>query len=523
VRDFDMQQVFDLFDRYPVISFVLFLLLCYLIGRKRRQRKAESRAYSPSYTHSSGGGLLSQVLLHWSAYDPFPIRDLLRSLVIFGASGSGKTSGSGYVIGRALAKCRQIGGIICASKPEDLEFWQGIFRKAGRARDLLVFSAASALRFNFIDFILRNGGSTRDITQAIMVIGETLNQSAGNHSHREPFWQQQKERVVYNAAEIVQRALGRVTAPELQQFIGGAAQSPAELATPEWQAKFHSQCLEAAQRNLRTSVERHDYQLALDFWIKEYPAMNDRTRSSIIAEVMGTLHVFNTGIVRELVSTTTNVSPAIVDQAKWLLIDMPISRDGAAGAFVIGGWKYLTQWHVLKRHATEDTPICVIHCDEYQKIANSKDPPFLAECRSHRGCMICLTQSIHSLYACISGSGEHETDALLTNFYHKIFHALGDDKTAAFAGSLIGKRLRMRVNTSVAPHEGGAWEALYGEPKVSASTSQSIENIVENREFMQGLRTGGPANGLVVDGVVVRSGELFSNGEAWMRVAFSQK
>jgi type IV secretory pathway TraG/TraD family ATPase VirD4 len=394
------------------------------------------------------------------------------------------------------------------------------FCSSWKKKDLLIFGPRSPLRFNFLDEVQRSGGDTRDITRAIMVIGETLQDGEGRQS--EPFWKQQNERLIYNAVEIVRGALGRVTAPDLQRFITGAAQTPAALKTPEWEAGFHNQCLKAASANARTAIQKHDCTLGLGFWLNEYPAMADKTRSSILAGVMGILHVFNTGIVRELVSTTTNVSPAEMDRGKWMLVDMAISSHGAAGAFVFGGWKYLTQQHILKRHATEETPVCVIWADEAQKVVNSFDASYLAECRSHRGCMVYLTQSIHSFYSRIyAKGGEHETDALLTNFYHKIFHAVGDDKTAAYASSLIGRRLTTHIGGSMSPAT-DVFEDLFGQSRFTSSFSQQVENVLENREFMQNLRTGGEINGNVVDGIVVRSGEPFSNGEAFLKVAFNQ-
>jgi hypothetical protein len=233
-----MQKIFDLFDQHPVIPICMGIILVILILINRRNRKAAANAgyaetaYAPAkrQKNARNGGLLSQILFQWSPFDPFPIRDLLRSIVIFGAAGSGKTSGSGYLIAKSLAACRKIGGIILASKPEDREFWEGIFRKAGRARDLLVFNAATALRFNFIDFILRNGGDTREITKAIMVISETLEQGGGEGRQHDPFWRRQNERMIYNAVEIVRLATGTVTAPDVQAFINKAAQAPAALS-----------------------------------------------------------------------------------------------------------------------------------------------------------------------------------------------------------------------------------------------------------------------------------------------------
>lgn len=448
------------------------------------------------------------------------MRDLLRSVAIFGATGSGKTSGSGYMLAKCLAGSKKIGGLILASKPEDREFWQRIFYKAGRLQDLIIFHPQNQWRFNFIDFIRKIGGNARGITEALMVIGETLEQ--GENRNRDQFWAQQNGRMIYNAVEIVLRATRQVAAPDVQRFITEAALTPAALATPEFQRTFHYRCLKAAHQNCRTAIEKHDFGLAFQFWKDEYPNMADKTRSSILAGVMGILHTFNQGIVRELVSTSTNISPAVMDQGKWILVDMPISSYSTAGAFILSGFKYLSQRYILNRHAQEDTAPCVIWCDEAQKVVNSFDVSFLAECRSHRGCMVYLTQSIHAYYTRLREGGDHQADGFLTNFNHKIFHAIGDDRTAAYASSLIGKRLITRVNTSMNPYK-DAYEGMFGDQQFSSSTSQSIENIMENREFMQGLRTGGEENGCIVDAVVVRSGQPFSSSESFLKVSFSQR
>lgn len=525
------------FDENP-ISYVVLIGTYALLWLRQRKKKlalqaqgldAADQSYDTAKSHQPAskpqGGLLDRPLFNWSPRDPFTITDLLRGLIIIGGPGSGKTSGSGHIIGKALAACRMIGGLILASKPEDREFWQGIFQRAGRLKDLLIFGPSSPLRCNFIGFILQSGGDTRDVTHAIMNIGEIVQKNSGGTKSEEAFWRREKERMIYNAVEIVAMATADAQAPDLQEFINSAALSPDKLGSPEFKKTFHYKCLKLAHDHVRTAIERNDFDLAFKYWKDEYPAMADKMRSSTLAEVMGTLHVFNSGLVRELVSTTTNVSPAALDHGKWLFIDAPISSFGATGAFLLGGWKHISQWHLLRRKAQEDTPVAVIWADEYQKVANGNggDASFLAESRSHRATVVALTQSIHSLYSRIREGGEHETDSLLTCFYTKIAHAVGDAKTAQYFGSLIGRRLVTRVNTSTSPGDGNVYDALFGTRKVSASTSQSIENVLENTEFMQNLRTGGRANGYMVDGIVVRSAQPFSNGEAYLKCSFSQK
>lgn len=97
------------------------------------------------------------------------------------------------------------------------------------------------------------------------------------------------------------------------------------------------------------------------------------------------LHTFNTGTVRELVSSTTNVTPAETFRGKWILLDMSPVEWGDIGNFVAAGWKYLTQIMVLHRLATESsTPVCN-WVDEEQMFVNSHETYYLAQCRSHRG------------------------------------------------------------------------------------------------------------------------------------------
>src|SRR5437870_4273269 len=72
-------------------------------------------------------GELDKSLLFWSEIDYLSKRDLLRSICVQGASGSGKTNFVGYQIAKALADDPDIGCLSLASKPvEDLQFWQGI-------------------------------------------------------------------------------------------------------------------------------------------------------------------------------------------------------------------------------------------------------------------------------------------------------------------------------------------------------------------------------------------------------------
>lgn len=500
---------------YGLIFIAVVMALNYAIIRRKALRNAGNAVRDS----------LDAVLLWWSKQDAFTLRDILNGgVAILGRTGSGKTSSSGKALANGIVRHAGSGGLILAAKPEDRAMWEGIFRAAGRSSDLLVFSPEYPLRFNFLDFEnLTGGGHTRNITKCITVIGETLRSSDTTAGENADFWQREQERLIYNAVEIVKQATGKVSAPALQAFITTAAMHPSVISTEEWQAKFHNQCLKAAFERQKSSAEQHDFDLARDYWLSEFPSMADKTRSSIMTGVMGILHTFNTGTVRELVSTTTNVTPADMFRGKWILIDMSPAEYGDIGNFVAAGWKYLTQKMVLRRHAIESSnPVC-IWVDEAQCFVNSHDAHYLAQCRSHRGCMVYLTQSLHSYYGTLKGeTGKHQADALLTNFHHKVFHALGDTDTAEWASGLIGKTLTTFHGGSMAPQD-SLMDELCGRGRFTGSFNTHYEKILQDNTFLNGLRTGGKANGLLCDAIVVRSGEPFTSGQNWLWATFSQK
>ncbi|MEZ6052570.1 MAG: hypothetical protein R3C02_14475 [Planctomycetaceae bacterium] len=248
--------------------------------------------------------------------------------------------------------------------------------------------------------------------------------------------------------------------------------------------------------------------------------MAQKTRSSIEVGVNGILHTFNTGIVRELVSGETNVSPDEMFQGKWIMVNMSPSAWGDIGNFVNAGWKYLTQRAVLRRQAGEGDTFNVIWCDEAQRNVNSFDSQYLAHRRSHLGCMVFLTQSLSSFYSVLMVSaGRHQADALMANFGHTIIHAC-DPITAQWASSKLGKKLETFIGGSMAPSN-DLWDDLWGRSQYTGSFSEHYEPVLQEHVFAERPRTGGIST--ACDAILLRNGQPFSHECNWLNVSFSQK
>lgn len=76
---------------------------------------------------------LSMPLLNLSSEDKFTLADACEGVQIFGATGSGKTSGSGRQL--ALAYLRAgMGGLALTAKPDERAVWERYCRETGRQR-----------------------------------------------------------------------------------------------------------------------------------------------------------------------------------------------------------------------------------------------------------------------------------------------------------------------------------------------------------------------------------------------------
>ncbi|TWT45294.1 AAA-like domain protein [Phycisphaerae bacterium RAS1] len=480
---------------------------------------------------------LPDELLRWSRHNAWTLRDAVEGTLILGTTGSGKTSGSGRTIAMSMLNAG-FGGLVLTAKSDERALWESYCRAANRLSDLYIVDANAALRLNFLAYELtREGlgaGHTENLCNLFSTIMEIRERNAGSGGGREDgaFWKQGATKLMRNATDLVSLATESVSVPDLVRVILSAAQSPAQISDRGFQdGSFCFECLKAADQKPKTARQQHDFGVVCDFFLLEWPGLAERTRSVIQATFMGWADMLNRGLLRELFCTETTITPEVVEDGRIILIDLPVKEFGELGVFAQVLFKHVWQRQIERRNVGASPRPVFLWADEAQHFITSYDMQFQTTCRAARVATVYLTQNVSNVYAALGGGdkGRAETDSLFANLNTKVFHANGDPVTNEWAASLIGRSRQFLASGNSSYDNDHRWAAavgldwLDGGGSTSAGFSETFEYEVQPREFTR-LRTGGPANGWIVDGIVFQNGRTFAaSGRTWLKTAFRQR
>ena len=179
---------------------------------------------------------LDTPLLRLSDKDYFTLRDAAEGGAVFGAIGSGKTSGMKTL---ATAYLRAgMGGLVCCAKPDEVELWKRYAAEAGRSGDLVLFGEGGH-GFNFLDYELRRQGmrGIGSVTECIMQIVEAEKVVMTSSGGGEPFWERSPRQLLNNTLPLLFAARGVIRMEDIVRFLGSAPQTPESLSDKEWQAQ----------------------------------------------------------------------------------------------------------------------------------------------------------------------------------------------------------------------------------------------------------------------------------------------
>lgn len=506
---------------------------------------------------------LDKVMIDLSAKEytaTWTIRDAIEGLQIFGGIGSGKTSGSGRTIALKYLS-NGFGGLVLTAKHDEKKLWQDYCREAGRLQDLIIVEPGSGYHFNFLEYESTIAGNHKSFTLNIVQVLKTVinaSRDAGGQKPEDQFWESALEMVLGNAIDLCQLAYGKTTVQMLYDIAQSAPKkivappkpvtaadakqeqpAPAKKHNPfnaahkivmEKLAKQVSDWKEAQPTGWRNNIpddaaftrliseELPDVRLmgfVNNFFTDTFKNIADKTRSIIDFNLIGFLY----NLLREPTYSLfcrypSNFTPEDCLKGKIILLNLPVKDYHKMGRDAQIMFKYIWQRAMERRRIDENGRPVFLWADEAQNFLHEHDAAYQATARSSRIATVYISQNLPNYFANMGGSAsEHKVKSFLGTLGTKIFHANADIETNKYASDLVGQAYFKREQHS---------RTIAGEYSTTASYSYDLEHIMRPEKFVS-LRTGGPANGLFVDGVIHTQGKQIAKDANFKTMFFNQK
>jgi len=442
--------------------------------------------------------------------------DAFEGCHIFGANGSGKTSGPGQALLKSYMRAG-MGGLYLTAKRDDRALIERYARETNR--ELIIFSPDEKWRFNFLAYEQKRKGAGAGLTENIVSIFTTvqraLDRGDDSGGDEDPFWKKALSELLRAAIETATLAGETLSVQALYDIVTSAPVSPEQADSESWQkASRCYQLLERALNNEQLSErQKKDLRLTGRYWMTLFPQLPSETRGSVVSTFTTTADVFLRGVIGDLFSTGLNIVPEVTHEGAIVVLDLPPKVWGKVGVASQVLWKYM--WQQAAERRSSDRPV-FLWVDESHLFCNEHDVMFQTTARSSRCCTTFLSQTLPNYYWALGGEqrGKALTEALLGVLQLKFFAANSDPSTNQWAADLFAKSYQQKSNHGV-NHQS------HGGQGTNSGSSESLEYNVLPATFLT-LRKGGPHNDFLVETICGQGGRIFENGKPFLRVAFSQ-
>jgi hypothetical protein len=335
--------------------------------------------------------------------------DALTGVCVFGATGSGKTSGPAKHLAYGYLAAG-FGGLVLYAKAEERRQWEKWAAETGRTDDLVIVDASGNHRFNFMNWEAsrpgEGGGFTINIVNLLDEIAGAISGGTGpseGGGGTDRFWQDALHHMNTNLVVLPRLAGVEISLPLLSDIVKTAPYDKAQLSDAKWLAKSACAAIlkEANDATLKADAGiRADFEDCQKYWEVEFPNLSEKTRSIITLTFSMQARPLVTQPLRKLFSADTNVKPEDAFDGKIIIVDLPVQEFRLVGRIANLTWKYCFQVAVLLRTppTTPDTYLrpVFLWADEAQNFVTNFDAEYQAVARSAGGCTVYLTQNRES-------------------------------------------------------------------------------------------------------------------------------
>ncbi len=423
------------------------------------------------------------------------LRHCYEGIIVYGATGSGKTSGSGAALARGFLEAG-LGGLVLCAKPDEAERWQHYAGLTGREKDIVLFSGS---RFNFLRYEQarsnsKGGGITENIVHVFYEAMQAFSRGQSRGSS-DPYWENAARTLLRNSIDLILLAGEELTLTRICEVIydtpqrGEEEEQEGEALHPYEYRKLFDKAL---NRDGLTKRQHSDLEICLRFFEKDFGKLSEKTKGSIISSFTSLADGLMRGLMADLLGTSTKLVPELSRQGKIIILDLDIMTYGELGKAVSVIFKTIWQ-KAMERFP--GNPV-FLFADESHFFQTQYDALFQSTCRGFKICTCYLSQNKPGYL--LELKDEHRIAALMGNLRNKFFHANDCPITNQWAASLIGKEWQTRTSA------GGSKGSTVDQQSSNWSSQMQRDFRIQPEEFLS-LKTGGADFGNETEAIFFRS------------------
>jgi hypothetical protein len=357
-----------------------------------------------------------------------------------------------------------------------------------------------------------------------MTVSELGDRTGGGSGQDEnKYFRLEAQRLCRNGLLVLVLSDRPVTIPDLHGFIVSAPQSPEQVKSEAWQqASFCFRMLQQADAAAKSDSQRADFDLALTYFLSEWPALSSRTRSVVQSTLTSVTDGLSRGACRDMLSDPSpNVSPSDMYEGAVMIADFPVLLYRDIGQTIQCILKYMWQRAHARRDVARHPRPTFIVADEAQLLLVDADQHFQAISRSTRTAVVYATQSISGMVDAFGANSEPQVHSLLTNLQTKLTCQQTDARTVQYFQELVG-RSRQTMMSGNQSRDRDWMAPLFGvEEGSSAGFSENMDFELQAADF-NALLKGGPPH-FMTEAIVYQGGRAFPDGRTWRRVRIPQR
>lgn len=458
------------------------------------------------------------ILRDWGHGNAFRLADASTGVCVFGATGSGKTSGPAKHLAYGYLAAG-FGGLVLCGKKEECRQWLRWAAETGRQDDLIIVDGSATWRFNFMEWEAERpeegGGLTINIVNLLDEIAGAVSGAGPSEGHggSQRFWEDALHLMNTNLVDLALLAGLKISLALLRSILNSAPYTPDKVDDQEWQE--NSTCAkiiaESDEATLKADPQiRADFEECRNYWLVEFPNLSEKTRSIITLTFSMLARPFITRPLRKLFSADTNIKPEDTFDGKVIIVDLPVQEYRLVGRMANLAWKYCFQISVLRRMQPVQKdwylrPV-FLWADEAQNFVTRFDAEYQAVARSAGGCTVYLTQNRESFRRVLKN--DDAVDSLLGNLQCKIF-CQNAGETNEWAARLLSERWVQITSTNVGQSRNDGIQLVpQGNHSAGVTRSEQRRYFVEPSRFTT-LKRGGALNDFRVEAIVYNGGKEF--------------